>query len=108
MTWPEKVATKAAEGCARPEPVESRVIRQLLEALLFEGLVPHRGAACMTGWQWLHFSLGELQGRCKGQVRGFGRIRLNVQSLCLMRNGQRVFLGLDGVVERLAAPPERR
>ena len=109
MTWLEAVAVpKAASTVARSEPVESRVIRQLLEALLFEGLVAYRGAACMSGWQWLHFSLGELQGRCKGQVRGFGRIRLNVQSLCLTRDGQRVFFGLKGLVERLPVPPERR
>ncbi|EWH00379.1 IucA/IucC family protein [Halomonas sp. BC04] len=109
MTWLEAVAVPQ-DACvvARSEPVESRVIRQLLEALLFEGLVAYRAAACMTGWQWLHFSLGELQGRCKGQVRGFGRIRLNVQSLCLTCDGKRVCLGLEGLVERLPASPERR
>jgi len=109
MTLLESQAlSEALDTTTRCEPVTSRVIRQLLEALLHEGLVAYRGASRMGGWQWLHFSLGELQGRCKGRVRGFGRVRLNVQSLCLMRNGRQVPIGLEVLVESLPAPRECR
>ncbi|MGQ4879490.1 IucA/IucC family protein [Billgrantia sp. LNSP4103-1] len=105
MMWLEVPGRPVAAGpLARCEPVASRVIRQLLEALLFESLMPYRGDASSSGWQWLRFSLGELQGRCKGRVRGFGRIRLNVQSLSLLRHGRRVSCSLEDLVNQLPAP----
>lgn len=61
-----------------------RILRQTLEAALFEGLldyivVPARETA--STWDTLYFSLGNADYTCPGRVRGFGRIRLQLAEL---------------------------
>lgn len=67
---------------AEAETPEERVLRQLLEALLFERLLPCRWAgAGADGWRWLEFRLGDLGCRCLARARGFGRLRIDPASL---------------------------
>lgn len=101
MRLPERVGLGDA--------LRHRVIRQLLEALLFEGVIRYSAVPTQqTGWQWLHFSLGELEARCRGRVRGFGRVSLAVESLGLTRRGKRVAVDLESLIGHLPAPLERR
>jgi len=52
-------------------PHRVRVIRQLSEALLFEGIVPYE-----YDGDWFTFGAGELTYRARGKVSAFGRVRL--------------------------------
>lgn len=61
-----------------------RILRQTLEAALFEGLldyivVPRRERP--SRWCTLYFRLGKVDYACPGRVRGFGRIRLQLSGL---------------------------
>lgn len=92
-----------------PESVTRRVVRQLLEALLFEGLIPWRYTdKTDSSWQWLHFRLGQLNGECLGRIRGFGRIELDMASLTLRHNGRAVPLKLTLLSEQLPAAEAHR
>lgn len=91
------------------ERVTLRVVRQFLEAALFEGLVPFRCTdRTADSWQCLQFRLGDVHGECLGRVRGFSRIRLNMESLTLTRQGQAVPPELACLTEQLAIPPRQR
>lgn len=94
---------------ALSESPERRVMRQLLEALMFEGVVGYElarpGAA---GWQWLSFTVGNLQGRCLGRVRGFGRLRLDLTTLMLNVSGRRVAVDLTTLVHQIPTARDRR
>lgn len=87
---------------ALSESPGQRVMRQLLEALMFEGVIGYGltrpGAA---GWQWLSFTLGALEGRCLGRVRGFGRLRLDLDTLMLTVNGRRAATDLSTLASQL-------
>lgn len=66
----------------RSEDAQHRVLRQLLEACLFEGLLPFRtGPVGPAGWQRLQVSLGSQTLECQGRIRGFGRVRLQPESM---------------------------
>lgn len=97
----------APELTVTPEPALSRVLRQLLEALLFETcldrvVVPNENAADYT----LYFSAGRRNYACKGKVRGFGRIRLDIASLVILEAGkQRTPAPLEMLYELLDAVP---
>lgn len=92
-----------------PEALRWRVIRQLLEALLFEGVLTYRlEPPARGGWGWLSFSLGQWEGRCRGRVRGFGRVQLAIKSLALSRQGRAVAVSLEGLVGQLPASLECR
>src|SRR5690554_1662495 len=81
-----------------------RVLRQLLEALMFEGVIAyHPGDRNRTGWQWLTFQAGNLHGRCRARIRGFGRLRLDTSSLLLEQNQKPVSLSLTTLVAQLPA-----
>lgn len=71
---------------------ETRVLRQLLEALLFEGVAswsrnlhrPHAPA------RELAFRLGRHDYRCRAKVGAFGRVRVAPSTLCMLtRHGVR-------------------
>lgn len=92
-----------------PESVTRRVIRQLLEALMFEGLIPWRCTDSTSGsWQLLHFRMGALNGECLGRIRGFGRVQLNTASLALTRRGRAVPPDLAVLSEQLPATEAQR
>ncbi|MBY6103880.1 IucA/IucC family protein [Marinobacter nauticus] len=81
-----------------------RVLRQLLEALMFEGVIAYHPGDCnRTGWQWLSFQAGNLHGRCRARIRGFGRLRLDTSSLTLERNQKPVSLSVTTLVAQLPA-----
>ena len=90
---------------ALSESPEQRVLRQLLEALMFEGLIHYRQASAgAVGWQWLSFQTGSLHGQVRGRIRGFGRLRLDMESLTLTRDGRRVLPELPALIDQLPAP----
>jgi len=60
---------------------ELRVLRQLVEALLFEGLVPSERTAGADGRVRFRLRLGELALVATGRVSGFGRVRLEEDSI---------------------------
>lgn len=59
---------------------ERRVLRQLVEALLFEGLVSHSSMAAGTRRRFC-FVLGPDTYECEGKVAAFGRLRLDATSI---------------------------
>lgn len=64
------------------ETPAERVLRQTLEAALFEGLIDYvLVPAEKTLWDTLYFSLGRHDYRCAGRLRAFGRVRLNISTL---------------------------
>jgi siderophore synthetase component len=92
-----------------PESVARRVVRQLLEALLFEGLIPWCCTDSTSGsWQLLRFRMGELNGECLGRIRGFGRVQLNTASLSLTLKGRAVPADLAVLSEQLPATEAQR
>ncbi len=61
-----------------------RILRQTLEAALFEGLLDYivvPGREAPSSRDTLYFSLGNTDYTCPGRVRGFGRIRLQLEGL---------------------------
>lgn len=83
MARPDALDKMAAHGTARGnESPEQRVLRQLLEACLFEGLLPWRaGPLSRSGWRSLTLTIGEQPLTCQGRIRGFDRIRVRPDSL---------------------------
>ena len=92
---------------AEPEHPENRVTRQLLEALLFERLVPWRGNKAPSGeWQTLFFRVGRLRCHCRGKVRGFGRIRLDINTLVADDDKRRQPVTFSQLTAQLPVAPE--
>ncbi|MEP3165097.1 MAG: hypothetical protein ABJO43_08485, partial [Marinobacter sp.] len=92
-----------------PEQPAERVTRQLLEALLFERLVPWRGNKSQSGqWQTLFFRIGRLHCHCRGKVRGFGRIRLDINTLVADDGKRRQTPAFSQLTAQLPAAPEVR
>lgn len=86
------------------ESPTQRVLRQLLEALLFERLIPYRPCNDnRSGWQWLSFRIGSLPGRCRARVRGFGRLRLDMDTLTLGQEQPTTSTSLARLVGQLPA-----
>lgn len=84
-----QVAPKAAS-------VEQRVIRQLLEAVLFEGVIEyHYQQGEFT------FELEKRHYRARGQIRDFGRIRLDGESIMSRKNDDWCYPKLTTLVAAL-------
>lgn len=109
MVSPDADTAGLGPVVALSESPGQRVTRQLLEALMFEGVIggglASRGA---SGWQWLSFRVGQLEGRCLGRVRGFGRLRLDLATLILTMGGRRVATDLPTLVDHLPTSRDRR
>src|SRR5690606_7496660 len=73
-------AIRRRRRCPMRSP-ELRVRRQLVEALLFEGLVPSEQTAGADGRVRFRLRLGELALVATGRVSGFGRVRLEEDSI---------------------------
>lgn len=72
--------TSAPSGLA--EAPAERVMRQLLEALLFERLAPFRcSSKDSPHWQTFRFRLGNLACSCRARLRGFGRLRIDPRTV---------------------------
>jgi len=93
---------EAALTPALSESPRQRALRQLLEALLFEGITPCYSTDFRNeGWQWLNFQVGTLQARCRGRVRGFSRVRLDIKSLSFSRKQRPVTVELPDLIQEL-------
>lgn len=100
--------TEPVSVAALAETPQQRVLRQLLEALLFEGLVPcYKTDSRSEGWQWLNFPVGTLQARCRGRVRGFSRVRLDIDTLSFYRNQHPVTVSLAALIQELPGSRSR-
>src|SRR5687768_2956683 len=82
----ERALSSGAQA-GKPDESERRVVRQLVEALLFEGLVERelgpRPAADVRGDDFeaiydlrIHFKVGRHDVRCLATIRSFSRIRV--------------------------------
>lgn len=99
---------ESALAAALSETPRQRVLRQLLEALLFEGLVPcYKTDSRSEGWQWLSFPVGTLQARCRGRVRGFSRVRLDIETLSFSRNQRPLTVDLPALIQELPGSRSR-
>lgn len=78
-------ATAESNTRNRPQQQESpaqRILRQALEAALFEGLIDYVYVPTADHlWGTVYFSVNGLDFRCGGRVRGFSRVRLQIPSL---------------------------
>lgn len=109
MALPDADTAGLGPVIALSESPEQRVMRQLLEALMFEGVIDYGLAWPGTaGWQWLSFTVGNLDGRCLGRVRGFGRLRLDLTTLMLSVSGRRAAIDLSTIVNQLPTTQDRR
>jgi siderophore synthetase component len=99
-----------APGAVVSETALSRVLRQLLEALLFESCldavaVPNKDSTNRT----IYFVAGRRNYACNAKVRGFGRIRLDIHTLVTLEAGkQRPPAPLEMLYEVLEAVPGDR
>jgi siderophore synthetase component len=84
---------------------DRRVLKQLVEALLFERLVPlTEGRREAFGEeQSFAFRLGARQYRCRGRVGGFGRVRIAVETVTREGGGASQHVDWRELVERLPA-----
>lgn len=87
-----------------PGRPEERVLRQLIAALLFEGIVPHEIAASgQTVW-----SLGAVEFRCSATRGAFGRVRIVPGSIEMTHDGQWCEATLAAVVPHLPGNARNR
>ncbi|GAB2908178.1 IucA/IucC family protein [Rheinheimera gaetbuli] len=84
----------AQAGCVH----HARVIRQLLEALLFEQIVPYQ-----YDGSWFTFQAGEQAYRARGKLSGFGRVRLAAEHIWQLNGGQKQPVDLATLVQALPA-----
>lgn len=89
---------------------EQRVLRQLIEALLFEGIIPYEKMAVTQSREWLFkFSLEQQLYVCRGRVTAFDRIRLKSASICRLRkDGSTAKAELYGIVMGLPIAESRK
>ncbi|WP_347331542.1 IucA/IucC family protein [Marinimicrobium locisalis] len=91
---------------AQGETPAERVLRQALEAALFEGLVDYVLVPVEKGlWDTLYFSLGRQDYRCAGRVREFGRVRLHIAALSRVHSVPSVILPEEVLSRLLDALP---
>lgn len=102
---------KSASSKAR-ESNAQRIVRQALEAALFEGLVDYIYVPGKTKrWGTVYFSLQNTDYRCRGRRRGFTRIRLDLSGLTrVQRTGTPTSAEqlLQQLLAALPAKPEAR
>jgi len=87
---------------AEAETPLCRVVRQFLEALLFEGCLDAVRVPCGTsGDHIFYFALGKRHFSCRGKVRGFGRIRLHMHTLAALAGGRRQMPALEEMLYQI-------
>ncbi|TDX82114.1 siderophore synthetase component [Neorhizobium sp. R1-B] len=69
-----------------PGQARDRVIRQLVAALLFEGLLEAR-TSISNGEMQFDWSLGGKRFRCRGEIGAFGRLRIAPGSVKMLGSG---------------------
>lgn len=94
----------------RDSSPEQRVLRQLIEALLYEKLIPFDSFAVAQSQDVLfQFTLEQQRYRCRGQIGAFDRIHLMSDSLCRLRNdGSPARAELSTIVMSLPVADARR
>lgn len=95
---PFELAATSEQNHTQQDASELRVIRQLVEALLFEGLVTYQHID-----EYFYFSLGNSDYRASGSVGGFGRIRLEQSAIYRIVDDQLVAVELEKLVDELPA-----
>ncbi|WP_394581981.1 IucA/IucC family protein [Cytobacillus firmus] len=91
--------------------VERRVIRQLLEAVLFEGLMNYEETANQPEEPLLSFTVFGNQRTycCEGRITAFDRVRLKEDSICSVQSdGSRTSTSIEELAEDLVPDPEKR
>jgi siderophore synthetase component len=77
-------------------PALERVVRQLLEALLFERCIEHVSVKRSQGdGHVIYFSLGKHDFVCAGRIGGFDRLRLDMTELAELDGGKKQPVALD-------------
>lgn len=101
MSRPESVAPvqstsshQAQSGC----PHRARVIRQLVEAALFERVLPYQ-----YDGSWFTFRAGAQTYRARGKLSGFGRVRLAEEDIWQLNGGLQHSVDLASLVQALPA-----
>nr|MBX2857560.1 hypothetical protein [Cellvibrionaceae bacterium] len=89
-------ASKSSSASHKREQVALRVLRQLIEALLFEQLLDFDYTE-----QTFYFRLGEYRFKARGKIAAFGRVRLDSQNIVYLNNGKWVCPHALFVVEQL-------
>jgi 3,4-dihydroxybenzoyl-citryl-spermidine/N-citryl-spermidine--spermidine ligase len=91
--------------------IERRVIRQLMEAVIFEGLMEYEILTSHLDDSQLTFYLfGKKRTySCKGKVSAFDRVRLKEGSIFTVNHdGSRTEIGLEEFIEDLISEPKKR
>ncbi|MBU2070466.1 MAG: IucA/IucC family protein [Gammaproteobacteria bacterium] len=103
MSWPEVIAPELSlpRQTAVDCPHHARVLRQLLEAVLFEQIVPYR-----FDGRYFSFHIAEQAYRARGRLSGFGRVRLVADDICQLHNGVAQRVNLAALVQALPGSPD--
>ncbi|OUS31603.1 hypothetical protein A9Q99_03275 [Gammaproteobacteria bacterium 45_16_T64] len=84
--------------------IEQRVIKQLIEALLFEKLVEYTYVN-----QLFNFSIGKTQCKATGYIGGFGRVRLEQNSITSTQHTEFCnTLSLESIIETLPCDDNKK
>jgi 3,4-dihydroxybenzoyl-citryl-spermidine/N-citryl-spermidine--spermidine ligase len=116
---PKHGAARARHAEAvRASDAEQRVVRQLVEALLFEGLVPYRTQARAAHDRahefervcdrTVSFEIGPHRFRCLGAIRAFDRVRIAQGSVDRLSAAAPRAVSLSELVASLDIAPEAR
>ena len=94
----------------RDKSPEQRVLRQLIEALLYEKLIAFISLPIAQSQDvFFQFTLEQQDYRCRGQVGVFDRIRLVADSICRLRkDGSQANAELSTIVMSLPVSDARR
>jgi siderophore synthetase component len=108
LSWPEIIASEViVPELSRPRqtavncPHHARVLRQLLEAVLFEQIVPYR-----FDGRYFSFHIAGRAYRARGRLSGFGRVRLVTDDICQLNNGVAQRVDLAALVQALPGSPD--
>ncbi|MGM0838387.1 MAG: IucA/IucC family protein [Bacillota bacterium] len=91
--------------------IEKRVVRQLMEAILFEGLMDFEKTATLPEDPLLFFTIFGNQRTycCKGKITAFDRVRIKEGSIRSMHcDGSSKETGIEELAEDLVSDPAKR
>ncbi|MGN7177055.1 IucA/IucC family protein [Cytobacillus sp. SAFR-174] len=91
--------------------VEKRVIRQLMEAVLFEGLMDYEKTANQPEAPLLSFTIfgNRRTYCCEGRIAAFDRVRLKEDSIhSVQSDGSRTETSIEELAEDLVPDPDKR
>lgn len=91
-----------------PSKTEQRIIRQCMEAILFEQLLPYHESDIQEGWKLFYVKGANRVYQCLGKRSAFDRVRLQGMPLISKKEGVQAIPTLMEIVEDAPLTSEQR